>query len=59
MTAKEDYTSPTSEYQCINYDCKLECKSCDSYGRNLEKTVNTQKCYMSAYLLNNRRDSNE
>jgi hypothetical protein len=43
MTDKIEY-SP-GNYECLNYNSKPQCKSCDGFGRNLDSRIETEKCY--------------
>lgn len=45
MNNKEDYIPEIEEYRCLKYKSKLECQTCDGFGRNSDETVNIEGCY--------------
>jgi hypothetical protein len=39
-------------YKCVNYsEYSPECKTCDNYGRNTDKGINTNQCYGTKELI--------
>ena len=47
---KYDYIPKKNQFNCISYKSKLECQTCDSFGRNSDKNVDTAQCYLSKKL---------
>jgi hypothetical protein len=45
MADKGDYIPEMEIYRCIKYGSRLECKTCDGFGRNSDEKVNTENCY--------------
>ncbi len=44
---KKEIIEEESAYRCKKYGTRLECKTCDGFGRNLDDSVDTEKCYVS------------
>jgi hypothetical protein len=47
MKTNEDYVPVIGRYECLVYNSKSECKSCDGFGRNSDKNVKTESCYIT------------
>jgi hypothetical protein len=47
MTGKENDFIKIDSYECLTHNSTLKCKTCDGFGRNTEKSVCTEECYVS------------
>lgn len=42
-----DENEKSEIYKCRNYLTKIECKTCDGFGRNTNEKINIRECYVS------------
>ncbi len=45
MNNNKGYVPKTEEYRCLKYNSRLECQTCDCFGRNSNGNVNIENCY--------------
>ena len=50
MENQEEINLRKEEYKCIRYKERKTCDTCDGFGRNLDKKVNADDCYISRKL---------
>ena len=50
---KYDYTPEADEFKCLKYGSKLECKTCDGFGRNSDNNIDTENCYNTKRNITN------
>ncbi len=59
MTNKEESFSSIENYGCLVYTSKLECKTCNGFGRNTDKSVNVKECYLTRNQVKEYLDLNK
>jgi len=47
MTEKLEDKTNSEEFKCIREGTIKACETCDGFGRNSDRKINTSKCYSS------------